>query len=198
VRAASAAIALGWTLPLGVFAVLRARVVGDDVRGLHQPAAILVALGATAAYIHAQAATSIVLAYAAACAWTDLRARRVYLPVSLAAAALVVAHEAAAGALPSAATGALLLGGFGLALHYGTRGQGFGLGDATNWAIVGAGLGAERGLWAIGAGAALGVVAVVPLIGLGIVSRAYRVPMALCTYAGVLVALCAAWARVPR
>jgi hypothetical protein len=177
---------------------LRARVIGDDLRGLRQPAAVLVALGATAAYVQAQMVTAIVLAYAGTCAWTDLRARRVYLPVSLAAAALVVTLAAAGGALPSAAIGALALGGFGLALHYGTRRQGFGLGDATNWAIVGAGLGAERGLWVVAAGAGIGAVAILPLIGLGVVSRSYRVPMALCTFVGVLLVLCAASAGILR
>jgi hypothetical protein len=179
-------IAMGFVVPLAALAVWRSRMVGDDLRGFVAAGLIVLSFTVTALIAHPAGAAAIALAYGATCAWTDALARRVYLPVSLFAGALVIASAIMEGHAADAAIGGLALGGFGLALHLVTRRRGFGFGDVTSWAIVGCALGVVGGLEVVAAGSIIGSLVVVGLIVAGVLTRRFRVPMALFTYVGMV------------
>jgi hypothetical protein len=179
-------IAVGFAVPLAALAVWRSRMVGDDLRGVIAAGLIVLTFLATAWIAHPAGASAIVLAYGATCAWTDILARRVYLPVSVFAGALVVASAVMDGHGTGAAVGGFALGGFGLALHLVTRRRGFGFGDVTSWTIVGCAIGVVSGLQVVAAGSIVGSIVVVGLIVSRVVTKRFRVPMALFTYVGMV------------
>jgi prepilin signal peptidase PulO-like enzyme (type II secretory pathway) len=179
-------IAVGFAVPLAALAVWRSRMVGDDLRGMIAAGLIGLTFLATAWIAHPTGAAAIALAYGATCAWTDMLARRVYLPVSAFAGAMVVGSAIMDGHGTDAAVGGLALGGFGLALHLVTKRRGFGFGDVTSWAIVGCALGVVSGLQVVAAGSIIGSVVVVGLIVARVVTRRFRVPMAFFTYVGMV------------
>jgi len=191
-------IAVGFAVPFAALAVWRSRMVGDDLRGFIAAGLILSTFIVTAWIVHPAGAAAIALAYAATCAWTDALTRRVYLPVSLFAGALVVASTIIEGRVAEAAAGALALGGFGLVLHLATRRRGFGFGDVTSWAIVGCALGVVVGVQVVAAGSIIGSFVVVGLIVARVVSRRVRVPMALLTYVGMVAVMVASTVGVQR
>lgn len=191
-------IAMGFAVPLAALAVWRSRMVGDDLRGFIAAALIVLTFIVTAWIAHPAGAAAIALAYGATCAWTDALARRVYLPVSLFAGAMVVASAIMDGHAVEAATGGFVLGGFGLALHLVTRRRGFGFGDVTSWAIVGCALGVVSGLQVVAAGSIIGSVVVVGLTVSGVVTRRFRVPMALFTYVGMVAVMFVSTVGVQR
>jgi prepilin signal peptidase PulO-like enzyme (type II secretory pathway) len=173
-------------VPFAALAVWRGRALGDDLRGLVALLLVGAALVVTALLTHPLGAPAIALAYTATCAWTDALARRVYLPVSFFAATTVAVVDVLEGGMVEGALGAVALGGFGLLLHFGTRRRGFGFGDVTCWAIVGASFGVLHGVWIVAVGSIVGAVLVVALIALGVVDRSYRVPLALYTFVGTV------------
>ena len=182
-------IAMGFVVPLAALAMWRSRVVGDDLRGAVAATLIAVTFLATALLAHPVGAAAIALAYGATCAWTDALVRRVYLPVSIFAGLSVLAVVVAEGRAVNGAVGFLALGGFGLALHLATRRRGFGFGDVTSWAIIGAALGLSSGLQVVAVGSVIGAIVVVGLIAAGVLDRRARVPMALFTYVGAVVVM---------
>jgi leader peptidase (prepilin peptidase) / N-methyltransferase len=91
----------------------------------------------------------------------DARTGAIPDPITLATASSALGLATAAGDVSRAVTGALASGGVLLTLHLMTRGRGLGLGDVKLGAAIGAGLGPQLGIAAVGtafvAGAAYAV-----------------------------------------
>jgi prepilin signal peptidase PulO-like enzyme (type II secretory pathway) len=177
----------GFAVLFALAALVRAKALGDQL-GTVIPLVLVVSSAAMCAWCAPlPSARAIALAYLAVCGWTDLRVRRVYLPVSCLAGVALACLAAGERAWVAFAIGLLTFGAFGLVLHYGTRGTGFGLGDVANWALLGAGFGWHRALWAVGIGSTLAAVVFGVLIALRVVPRTYRIPMAYVTLVGAII-----------
>jgi hypothetical protein len=180
-------VVAGCWAPFAAAAAARARVLGDEL-GPAGPVVVL-ALAAVASALAADrhASVDVALAYLAVCAWTDVRARRVYLPVSGLAGVAVAIAAIADGGLLGHLVGAASCAAFALLLHLGTRRRGFGCGDVAAWTVLGAGCGPYDAFAAIAVGAGAGAAVYGTLVARGVLPRSYPVPLAALTFLGIVV-----------
>lgn len=100
------------------------------------------------------------------CSVTDLRIGLVYDRVTIPAFITLMAIAALQGDIIQAAAGAAVASGILFALHSLTRGRGMGLGDVKLAAVIGAGVGAQDAVVALGCAFVLGALVGVTLIAL--------------------------------
>lgn len=184
---ADGVVVAGCWAPFAVAAAARARVLGDRLGQVGPLVALALAAGAGLARSDGRASVDVALAYLAVCAWTDVRARRVYLPVSGLAGAAVVIASVAQGGFPDHVLAAASFASFALVLHVATRRRGFGCGDVAAWAVLGAGCGPLDALAAIAVGSGAGAVVYGTLVARGVLPRSYPVPLAALTFVGIVV-----------
>jgi prepilin signal peptidase PulO-like enzyme (type II secretory pathway) len=121
------------------------------------------------------------------CAWTDVVARKVYFPVSVAAIVAAVVQAAWLGQLPDALAGGLALTAVA-AIPYGlTRGRGFGLGDVLLAAIIGATFGLHDGGLVFAFGFIVGAIVSSILLAAHVIGRRDPLPLVTFVAAGSLV-----------
>lgn len=191
-------ITLAVVLVLAVLAFWRASQLGDGLASGRVSFIPLAVVALLALFRQATPSAAAVLAFAGVCAWTDLRARRVYLPVAAAGAFVVLGFRVAEGAFFEALVGSAVLGGLALALYAVTRGRGFGFGDVLSWTVVGLAFAPMRGLEAICVGSCVGAVVSIALLATKRISRRTPMPMAAFTFVGVVLVLIASFPMVTR
>lgn len=187
-------IALASALPFSLLAQYRARVLDESVlpRSARELAlaAVFVALAVACAAALESAAAGVGVALLCVTAWTDLRLRRVYLPVTI-AAALELSALGALHQLPAdAALGFAGLGIFSLVLWLlAAQRGGWAGGDVLLFALTGAAFGFRAGLELVAIAFVGGAAVYGVLIALRLVSHDAKIPMMLLVYAALPIAI---------
>lgn len=176
-----------YAIPLAALAVWRARQHGPLVTDRRYCLGLIAYGAAVLAFAHFETFSmreALGFAFLFVCAWSDLVARKVYLPVSIAALFGAGATAFMGGEVADALVGAGLLGGASLAVFLLARGKAWGFGDVFVAAVVGAAFGPVSGILTFALGFIVGALIATPLVLSGRVSRADPLPMGTFVAAG--------------
>lgn len=182
---------LACSVPLWAVAGWRARqggiVLFSDRRRL---VAFLVYMFCTAAFAIAVAPSpreSLGFAFLLVSAWSDLVARKVYLPVVGGALAGIASAAVVNAQSEDALLGALVMGALGLALNRLTRGKGWGFGDVFMCLVIGGAFGLHVALVTLAFGFIIGAVVASALLIAKRLDRRDPLPMVTFVAAGAVV-----------
>jgi prepilin signal peptidase PulO-like enzyme (type II secretory pathway) len=120
-------------------------------------------------------------------AWTDMVARKVYLPVTIAAVAAAMVQAAMVGQARDALLGAAVMAAVAFIPYAVTRGRGFGFGDVLLAAVIGAAFGLHDGPLVFAFGFIVGAVVSSILLACNVIGRRDSLPLVAFVAAGSLV-----------
>jgi prepilin signal peptidase PulO-like enzyme (type II secretory pathway) len=177
---------VAYAVPFALLATLRARQGGPlprDLRCVIGGAFYAMCVLGFAATATETPRVALGFAFLFVCAWSDLTARKVYLPVTVAAIVAAAFQAAWAGQLADAVAGGLALSA-AAAIPYGlTRGRGFGLGDVLLAAVIGAAFGLDDGALVFAYGFIVGAIISSVLLAARVIG--HRDPLPLVTFVTV-------------
>jgi len=120
-------------------------------------------------------------------AWTDLTARKVYLPVTIAAVLAAIVQAALVGEIRDALVSGAVLAAIAFVPYVLTRGRGFGLGDVLLAAVIGSTFGLRDGALVFAFGFIVGAIVASILLVSKIIRREDPLPLVTFVALGSLV-----------
>ena len=180
---------VAYAVPFTLLAAFRALQGGPLPRDLRHVAGVclyaLAVLGFAFAYTTAPR-TALGFAFLFVCAWTDATARKVYLPVTIAAFVAALVQAAVGNELAGALVASAVMAAIAFVPYIVTRGRGFGLGDVLLAAVVGAAFGLDDGGLIFAFGFIIGAIVASGLLASKMIARRDPLPMVTFVAAGSL------------
>lgn len=174
---------VAYAVPFSILATIRAMQGGPlprDVRYIVGGALYALCVLGFALTVSEAPRAALGFAFLFVCAWTDLAARKVYLPVTIAALLAAFIQAAIAGQIVDALVGGAALAAVAFVPYVVTRGRGFGLGDVLLAAVIGATFGIHDGPLVFALGFIVGAVISSILLACKVIGR--RDPLPLVTF----------------
>jgi prepilin signal peptidase PulO-like enzyme (type II secretory pathway) len=181
---------VAYVVPFSVLAAFRALQGGPLPRDLRHVAGVTIyALGVLgfALTFTTSPRTALGFAFLFVCAWTDVTARKVYLPVTIAAFFAALVQATVVGELAGALIASAVMAAVAFVPYIATRGRGFGLGDVLLAAVVGGAFGLQDGGLIFAFGFIVGAIIASILLASKVIARQDPLPMVTFVAAGSLV-----------